>query len=152
MFNWSHISDDFEFHPERHSFAAAIFISSYSRVVLIDFKIMTQSHVAAITLALRLYALDHDNQLPAMLQELVPKYLPALPGDPMALGAPPMRYIPDAADPRIYSAGSNGKDDGGSEEIENKKRAPREEYDPWERSDAVFHYRLQARIPAVDRH
>src|SRR5205823_13641584 len=46
------------------------------------FRVIANRRAAAILLALRLYALDHDGRLPEALEELVPKYLPQLPADP----------------------------------------------------------------------
>ena len=58
---------------------------------------------SAILLALRLYAVDHSENLPATLGELVPKYLPSVPADPIAQNAPPMGYQTSPTDPYLFS-------------------------------------------------
>ncbi len=63
------------------------------------------------TLALRAYFLEH-HRYPSSLQELVPTYLPALPGDPFALSGP-VHYRSDGRSYLLYSVGPDGKDDGG---------------------------------------
>ena len=60
--------------------------------------------------AIRLYQLDHAGQRPPTLDALVPKYLPAVPGDPFNADAP-LGYVADPKDPYVYSVGENGLDD-----------------------------------------
>jgi hypothetical protein len=72
---------------------------------------VAERRLAATSLALQLYSFDHDGKLPATLNKLVPKYLPAVPLDPMTDGQP-IRYI--AGKRTIYSVGRNEKDDGGA--------------------------------------
>jgi hypothetical protein len=66
---------------------------------------------AAVSVALRLYERDHASR-PDTLDALVPDYLPAIPVDPLDPAGGPIRYIPDAEHPRVYSVGDNGVDDG----------------------------------------
>jgi hypothetical protein len=68
---------------------------------------------AATALAIRLYELDHG-QRPAALAELVPAYLPAVPLDPFDPNDGPLRYLPEAPSPLLYSVGRNGVDEGGA--------------------------------------
>jgi hypothetical protein len=143
----SRIRDDIHKHPARHPLAALLLPPE--RAMSNDFRLLTESRVTAITLAMRWYAVEHGERLPERLEELVPKYLPGILGDPMGAGAPPLRYLADGDDPRVYSVGSNGKDDGGSEAMEVKTRTPSDEYSPWEKLDAVFHYRGQPRTPTT---
>ena len=56
---------------------------------------------------------------PAALEELVPRYLPAVPDDALA-EAGHIHYLADAADPRVYSVGEDGVDDGGSDAVNPK--------------------------------
>lgn len=80
------------------------------------FRLLADRRMAAIALAVRLYAIDHG-QRPAALQDLVDHhYLDSIPQDPLAENAP-IRYIADGEHPRLYSVGTNGIDDGGSLEM-----------------------------------
>ena len=54
---------------------------------------------------------DNNNQFPATLAELVPKYLPLVPIDPF--DGQPLRYRPDRTHVLLYSVGQDQKDDGG---------------------------------------
>ena len=81
-----------------------------------QFHVLTERRATATILAMRLYAADHDGQYPQSLNQLVPKYLPDLPIDPMAANGRPLAYqMPKG--PRatvfLYSVGSNGIDEGG---------------------------------------
>ncbi len=81
------------------------------RAVTVSQRATTQSRLAALALAIRLYQLDHAGQRPAALDALVPDYLPALPLDPYAANGQPLRYLADPLAPYVYSVGDNGKDD-----------------------------------------
>ena len=73
--------------------------------------LMRQADVraTALSLAIRLYQLDHNGRYPATLDELAPKYLPAVPDDPFS--GKPFRYEPAADPPFLLSVGKNGVDD-----------------------------------------
>lgn len=75
------------------------------------YRAITDRHLAATALAIRLYQLDHGGARPATLDALVPAYLPAVPTD--AVDGRPLRY--DAARAILWSVGDDGKDDGGDE-------------------------------------
>ena len=64
-----------------------------------------------VTLSIARYRLDHRGELPAKLEELVPKYLDAVPEDP--IDGKPMRYARLPRGFTVYSVGLNGMDDGG---------------------------------------
>lgn len=51
-------------------------------VVERHFRGLGQTRSAAAALAIHLYRMEHDGRLPASLDELVPRYLPAVPKDP----------------------------------------------------------------------
>lgn len=74
---------------------------------------LAQRRLAATALAIRWYAVEHDDRLPALLESLTPKYLPKVPLDPMADGVT-IRYQPDGEYPMVYSLGANGVDDQGN--------------------------------------
>jgi hypothetical protein len=103
------------------------------RAIFQQFRALTERRVAAIELAIRLYRVDHHGNYPASLNELTPRYLPAVPLDPMAVGATPMRYRPEAKPPVVYSVGEDGKDDGGTSLPNDGPKGDR-----WQQSDAVY--------------
>jgi hypothetical protein len=111
---------------------STFFVPAGTRAVQQHFRILVERRAAAIELALHLYRVEHDGKLPPTLQELVPEYLPYVPADPMARADKPMRYLPMASPPVIYSVGENGIDDGGT-------RLPSSIYGyRWKQPDAVF--------------
>jgi len=59
-----------------------------------------------------------EGRLPQNLDEIVPKYLAALPIDPFSRAS--LRYRVDPAEYFVYSVGSNGVDDGGVSEPPNQ--------------------------------
>jgi hypothetical protein len=110
---------DFEFPVEAHEhpyFHATVWIfgSHHGRDLEGHYWSTAARRIAAATLAVRLFAIDHDGQLPARLEDLVPAYLPAVPTDPMAVSDRPMGYHADAANPILYSVGDDGIDQAGS--------------------------------------
>lgn len=69
---------------------------------------------AAITaVAVERYRLDHG-RLPAALGDLVPAYLPAVPGDAFDHGKP-LRFLAGEDRFTVYSVGRNGADEGGED-------------------------------------
>ena len=79
------------------------------------FSVLAHRRLAAVALAMRLYWLD-NGRFPAALQDLVPRYLPAVPQDPFSPQEAPLRYNPTASQgPVLYSAGRDHSDDGGQE-------------------------------------
>lgn len=74
-----------------------------------------ERRLAAVSLAIRLYRLDHDDAMPSSLDALVPAYLPRIPLDPMASADVPIGYVrlpaalPDGGDRYlIYHVGDEG--------------------------------------------
>ena len=92
--------------------------ASGGRVIMQEMRTRQQRRMTAVSLAAQLYRADHGGTWPASLQELVPKYLPAVPADPFDPGGAPLRYLlargalPGGGDrPVVYSVGDNGRDD-----------------------------------------
>ena len=111
---------------------ANILLPSLDRAVETEFKSRTDRRLAAATLAVRRYALDHGGALPPTLDALVPAYLPRVPIDPMAAGGD-LRY--DAARGLLWSAGEDATDDGGDATTRPDVRRLR---DPrWDARDAM---------------
>jgi hypothetical protein len=91
----------------------AIMTPSMSRSLLTNYRICADRRMVATALAIRLYTVDHNNTAPADLKSLLPKYLPAIPEDPFAVDAAPVRYLPHKS--LLYSVYEDGVDDGGKE-------------------------------------
>jgi hypothetical protein len=116
--------------------------TSSARVANLFYHVVTERRAAAVMLSVRLYRLDHDGHLPATLQELAPRYLPAVPIDPMAADGRQFAYRPERVPQIIYSVGDNGKDDGGAYPPGNLNR--------WRSADAVFELEPEPTPPSPD--
>ena len=92
---------------------SGIMLPSLDRAVLLHYRAVAETRMAAITLAIRLYETDHGRR-PNELEHLVPRYLPAVPPDPFAKDARPIGYKPNAPKPLLYSVGRDGVDDHGA--------------------------------------
>jgi hypothetical protein len=106
-----------------------------------DYHTTTERRLAATALAIRWYASDHDGKRPGALKDLVPKYLPDVPLDPMA-DAKPLQYKNDDQHAIIYSAGDDGRDDGGADRA---GPAPKKNLTGWQAFDYVVHLDRQPR-------
>jgi hypothetical protein len=130
---------------------ASIFMSSLDRAVQTYYRVRVDRRLAAVVLAMRLYASEHDGRLPDTLEALVPAYLPALPLDAMSSSPQPLKYRA-GEDPIVYSVGENGVDDQGSEQAASARPS---RYPPsrWQMLDSVVHFHRQPRPlpePAYD--
>ncbi|HET6250136.1 MAG TPA: hypothetical protein VFE47_20765 [Tepidisphaeraceae bacterium] len=74
-----------------------------------DFQDRTVRRVAALALAMRLYAIDHGGAWPVDLLKLVPSYLQNVPIDPFSPNGAPIGYLPGNP-PSLYSVGAGGND------------------------------------------
>jgi hypothetical protein len=116
---------------------------SYDRFLQTHFSGLTERRIAAMRLAIRLYQIDHNNEFPNKLAELVPNYLQALPADPFAADGRPFGYRKSPI-PFLYSVGLNGKDDGGDTTLLKPKPVSVSEPGTpagnrrWDRLDAPF--------------
>jgi len=108
-------------------------IPAVSRVL--DRKCEDECVVAAtrILVACNAYRKE-EGKLPADLQALVPKYLPAIPTDPY--DGKPFRYVPAKA--IVYSVGKDLKDSGGSSKVPEVNKADSPAKRLWEAEDVVF--------------
>ncbi len=97
---------------ERHLAPVASWFSLYSQLPAVreamaaNARVRTRRRITATALALRRYQLDVGRR-PAELLELVPKYLPEVPLDPMASDGQAIRYRPAGPGPHLYSVGEN---------------------------------------------
>ncbi len=122
-------------------------IAGHDRWVTTHFRGLCDRRAAATALAIRTYQIDHGGTRPTNLDQLAPKYLAAVPRDPMAGGDRPLGY--DAGTngpPRLWSVGNNGTDEGGSTKWLRKSPPLSPTIDPWdEREDAVYYLDRQPR-------
>jgi hypothetical protein len=96
--------------PSMFNFLLAGVAPSLDRAFETHFRGVTDRHLAATVLAIRWYAVEHDGKYPQDPGELAPKYLPAIPSDPMAPAGQSLHYVRGAA-PAVYSVGVNSIDD-----------------------------------------
>lgn len=122
--------------PTSEPFLVIYMGPSLRRVFLLEYETEAERHAAAIAIACRLYADDHDGKWPADLSALVPHYLRAIPYDPFDVHLRPMKYLPSNP-PAIYSISMNGIDNHGDRTgaVSYKYGF---NYDPWQSPDAVF--------------
>jgi hypothetical protein len=92
--------------------AANLLMPAFDRAVERHYAAIAEGRMTAVTLAIRLYAIDHDGNRPKTLQDLVPNYLPEVPADPFARNDT-LKYLA-AKEPLVYSVGTNAVDDGGN--------------------------------------
>ena len=92
----------------RHFLISALQLPRYAAVATVGYRVMLARRRAAIALAIRWYATDHEGRSSSIL-ELVPAYLPAVPADPMTgtpLSAQPATQLSaTAAAPRTLNVG-----------------------------------------------
>jgi hypothetical protein len=93
--------------------------------ILGHFRAIAFRRMAAAALAIRLYEVDHGHKPPS-LADLVPDYLREVPLDPFTDDGRTIRYLPDAHPPVLYSAGTDGVDDGGAYTIDSSNDWRRE--------------------------
>jgi hypothetical protein len=79
------VKDEVERHPTRH-LLATLLLPSMDRAQAVLYEHLAERRLAAVAVAVRWYALDHDGALPARLDDLSPRYLPSPPLDPLAAG------------------------------------------------------------------
>ena len=80
-------------------------------------RLRADRRMTAVSLAAQLYRADNGHWPPS-IDAMVPRYLPAVPADPMAADGRPLKYLlvrdglPGGGDrPLVYSVGRNGVDD-----------------------------------------
>ncbi|MGQ9649344.1 MAG: hypothetical protein ACUVXJ_04475 [Phycisphaerae bacterium] len=89
--------------------ATKMMVPSLQRSVILDQNRMASVRAARTGLAIERFRLDHD-RFPERLEELVPRYMPALLVDPF--DDKPLRYRVTDDAVIIYSIGEDGVDDG----------------------------------------
>jgi hypothetical protein len=117
--------------------------TSPEKVLLPHHRRVADRRLAAVALAARLFRADHGGAWPRGIEDLVPAYLPAVPGDPFDARGGPMRYrlsggaaAPDG--PVAYSLGEDGADDGGSLDLPPGHRRRETVEHRWQTRDAAL--------------
>lgn len=75
--------------------------------------ILVYDRTSQIAVAIERYRRAHADAAPATLNELIPRYLQAIPEDPLV--GRPLRFRPLPDGYVVYSVGPDGKDDGGTQ-------------------------------------
>ena len=101
--------------------ALAFFVPPANAAVREGYRARANRRLAAVSVAARLFAADHDGRVPTAWADLVPAYLPAVPTD--AMDGRPMRLAADP--PRAWSVGDDERDDGGVPVDESAPRSKR---------------------------
>ncbi len=104
---------------EKHPYAWRI-TPAVDRAMRTQYRTLTERRMAATVLAVRWATIDANGKLPGRLADLTPKYLAAVPEDPMGLDRP-LGYKGDGDAPMVYSVGDDGIDNGGSEKPTSEK-------------------------------
>jgi hypothetical protein len=95
--------------PVAQSVVARNLLPAYDRAAFTHYSTLAELRLAAAAVALRAFAADHNGGLPASLNDLVPKYLSAIPDDPLVAG--PATIVYDGQ--TVFSAG-----------VDERKRRP----------------------------
>ncbi|HEY0074938.1 MAG TPA: hypothetical protein VGB77_12615 [Abditibacteriaceae bacterium] len=118
---------------------AQALISDYSRSRWNAVRAETSNVLLMTALALRAYHLEHG-AYPQKLNVLVPSYLQTIPIDPYGAGEA-LHYQKQSADYKLWSIGTDGKDDGGRP-VEDKTKKPNTRnrflVEPESKGDFVF--------------
>jgi hypothetical protein len=127
-------------------------LPSFDRAIQVNFRNTVERRMTAVSLATRLYAIDHGGKLPSKLDELVPKYLPALPLDPFAsTPQQPLKYITMRGSRSSTASATTGSMMAVSElpspKAQSRKRA---DLGRWDKLDAVVHLKFQPRVMPND--
>ncbi len=103
--------------PSLARLMSSVLSPSLQRAIEIDYRIHTERAMTAVSLAARLYQIDHHGQWPANLEALVPLYLPSVSLDPFSPAGKPLGYLlaKNGTRPIVYSMGTSGTDRAMSE-------------------------------------
>jgi hypothetical protein len=122
----------------RKHVALAVLLPNLEKAISRNYQIIAERRMAAAALAVRRFIVDNSGRKPIGLEELVPKYLPSVPQDPMAINAP-LKYRTNEKEWLVYSTGDDGQDDAGAWRAGPTKQASQGVPDRWRAFDAVMH-------------
>ncbi len=108
--------------PGRFYIVSRLFLPALGRTFVKDAEHAARIRVMEAVLAVERYRRAHSEALPASLNELVPAFLDTVPQDP--IDGQPLRFKKLPKGYVIYSIGSDGKDDGGTEPNPKSSGAP----------------------------
>lgn len=121
-----------------HEFARSLNLG-FENVGKYTFGCMTRLRLTAIALGVRAYQLDHAGNYPPNLEALVPNYLPEVPTDLMGENRV-IRHALNGDDPKVWSVGTNGTDEGGDEsKLDKVTLSLATETNPLRQMDYVLH-------------
>lgn len=91
---------------------AGMMQASIQRSLDVDYRVRTEACLTAVSLAARMYQIDHQGRWPLTLEALVPDYLDTVPIDPFSPGRKKLGYVlaQDGGRPIVYSVGQTAKD------------------------------------------
>lgn len=138
------LNREVEKHPSKH-LISAIMLVSVDRILQTHYRGLTDRRLPALALCIAAYRAQHDGQRPQTLDQLIPEFLKAVPSDPLAQPATPLRYLPGPA--IVYSVGTNGQDDQGSSAPLDPRRHKFVPPERWEQEDWIVHLTRQPRRP-----
>lgn len=142
--NWPHAASQVPTRPVPSMFGQIYYLiantmmPSLNRAAESSYRAYAEQRLAAISLAIRWYASEHDGKLPPTLESLVPTYLPSVPLDPMSGTNNPLQYKPVGPTPILYSVGVDGIDNGGDATATQKRLTREAKTNPWLGIDCVI--------------
>lgn len=92
-----------------------LYKSTWDSFLTAAVNVGTKMELLRLAVSLEIYKQDNE-KYPERLEDLVPKYVSELPLDPFT-GRYTLQYKAEGSGYRLYSWGSNGKDDGGTHDI-----------------------------------
>jgi hypothetical protein len=98
-----------------------VFTPAMTRIVELDLRLRAHLDLAKAALAIERHRLA-GGKVPERLEELVPRYLPAVPSDPF--DGNPLRYRRTEPGYCLYSISEDGQDNGGKEKTDVPSGAP----------------------------
>jgi len=87
-------------------------VPSLDKVYVMHYRGVVSQRMAGLALLMRLHDVETGRPVDT-LDDLVPRYLSALPEDPFSPAGDPPRHIAEGPHPRLYSLNDNQQDDGG---------------------------------------
>jgi hypothetical protein len=111
---------------QQHHDLAAVFLPGSPGLNKSEIRCFAMVRLATTSVAIERFRLD-AKRLPQSLDELAPRFLPAVPTDPF--DGQPLRYRRLAKGYLIYSVGQDGQDDGGREKPSDLRPGDKTTYD-----------------------
>ena len=110
----------------KHYYLSRLFVKGLSKAITKEVNSIALIRTSTSAIAVERFRLTHG-QFPESLNELVPQFLSAVPGDPF--DGQPLRYHRLANGYVVYSVGRDGHDDGGREKPADWNSSDKTTYD-----------------------